>query len=277
MLAALGDLVEDIVVRLGGPINVASDTHAVITRRRGGSAANVAAVAAGIAREARFIGQVGDDADGDRLIAELACEGVDVSFVRHRGRSGKIAVLVDERGERTMLTDIGASRALDSPDPAWLDDVDVLHVPFYSLAEEPIASTAATTIKWAHERSVAVSVDLSSVALLEALGERAVLAQLKRLRPTVVFANADEAALLGIAGPVVDAMTFVKRGPAPATVFTSNGELTVAATAIGDVDDTTGAGDAFAAGVLTHGDWQHDARGACEAGHESAAALVAAR
>ncbi|RLE21703.1 MAG: sugar kinase, partial [Actinobacteria bacterium] len=48
MLATLGDLVEDIVVRHDGPINDASDTIATITRRRGGSAANVASVAAGL-------------------------------------------------------------------------------------------------------------------------------------------------------------------------------------------------------------------------------------
>ena len=53
MLATVGDLVEDVVVRLGGPIHVASDTEAVIERRRGGSAANVAAVAARINGAAR--------------------------------------------------------------------------------------------------------------------------------------------------------------------------------------------------------------------------------
>ena len=42
VLAAVGDLVDDIVVRLAGPVNAASDTDAVVTRRLGGSAANVA-------------------------------------------------------------------------------------------------------------------------------------------------------------------------------------------------------------------------------------------
>ena len=31
--------------------------------------------------------------------------------------------------------------SLDDPDPAWLDGVDVLHVPVYSLVDEPIATT----------------------------------------------------------------------------------------------------------------------------------------
>ena len=40
MLATLGDLVDDIVVHFGGPINVATDTPAIVSRRRGGSAAS---------------------------------------------------------------------------------------------------------------------------------------------------------------------------------------------------------------------------------------------
>lgn len=46
MIGTLGDLVEDIAVRLQGPLNVASDTEAHIRRRRGGSAANTAVAVA---------------------------------------------------------------------------------------------------------------------------------------------------------------------------------------------------------------------------------------
>ena len=173
MLATVGDLVDDIVVRLGGPINVASDTDAVIERRRGGSAANVAVVAARISGSSRFLGQVGDDPAGSALLEELAAEGVDVSDVRRHGRTGSIIVLVDSRGERSFLTDPGAARvarAIRSRDGSTR--VDVLHVPLYSLAGGPIAATAATLIEWAHARSIAVSIDLSSLAVIEARRRR---------------------------------------------------------------------------------------------------------
>ena len=42
VLASLGDLLEDVVVRIDDPVNVATDTDAHITRRRGGSATVVA-------------------------------------------------------------------------------------------------------------------------------------------------------------------------------------------------------------------------------------------
>lgn len=273
VLATLGDLVEDVVVRVDDPVNVATDTDAHITRRRGGSAANVAAAAARSGHRARFIGQVGDDPIGAALIDDLAADGVDTSFVRRGGRTGTIAVLVDTTGERTMLTDRGACTDLDPPEPMWLEGVATLHVPMYSLVGEPLATTATTTIGWARDRDIDVSIDVSSVALIEAGGAAVVLASLRRLDPAVVFANADEARALGITGAIARAVTVVKRGAASAEVFVADERYEVPATPVAAVGDTTGAGDAFAAGFLS-ADWRDDVVAATHAGHRSAAAAI---
>lgn len=272
MLASLGDLVDDIVVRVGDPLNVASDTVARIDRRRGGSAANVAEAAARIGAPARFLGQVGDDAIGVALVAELAATGVDTSCVRRRGRTGTIVVLVDPTGERSMLTDRGACPLLDEPDPSWLDGVTTLHVPLYSLVGEPLASTARTLVGWCHESLVPVSIDVSSVALIESTGADAVTRWLDDLRPSVVFANADEAVALAIEAPVAGAVTVVKRGSHPAVVFAGGTRHDVPTEPM-VAADTTGAGDAFAAGFLLS-DWRRDVRAACHAGHRSARRLI---
>lgn len=283
MLAALGDVVDDIVVRVSGAapaaaVHVGADTEATIIRRRGGSAANVASIAGRLSGAARFLGQVGDDAIADVLLGELAADGVDVSRVRRRGRTGAIVVLVDATGERSFLSDPGSARQLDRPDPAWLGGVDVLHVPLYSLVDEPMASTATTLIGWAHERGIAVSVDASSVTVLEAFGVPRALALLADLRPQAVFANGDEARLLGIDAPLGAAVTFVKNGPEPAVVYApGTAPAVVAATPVDHVSDTTGAGDAFAAGVLTSADWPADPTVACAAGHRAAADLLRSR
>jgi len=278
MLASLGDLVEDVIVRLDGPVNVASDTHATISRRRGGSAANVVARAAALGHPTRFLGQVGTDAIGTALIADLHDDGVDASMVRRGGSTGTIVALVDHLGERSMLTDRGACLDLDDPDPSWLDGVSTLHVPFYSLATGPIAAAASTVIDWAHERNVPVSIDVSSTAIMHEVGIDEVVRRLAGAHPNVVLANADEAAALQIDGPVVGALTVVKRGPRSVLVHHVDGStIEVPATAVPGVNDTTGAGDAFAAGLLTFDGWVDDPIPACNAGHRAAAELLRSR
>ena len=143
MLGSVGDLVEDVVVRLHERVNEASDTRATVIRRRGGSAANVVAAACRAGGRARFIGQVGNDAVGRVLTDALVAEGADV-VVRRAGRTGTIVVLVDVVGERTMLSDRGSCTDLADPQPQWLDGLHTLHIPYYSLVGEPLATTAAT-------------------------------------------------------------------------------------------------------------------------------------
>jgi sugar/nucleoside kinase (ribokinase family) len=277
MLATLGDLVEDMVVHLDGPIRIASDRSARITRRRGGSAANLTATAAFLGHPCRFIGQVGDDTIGRALVAELGAAGVDTSCVRFAGTTGTIVVLVDDQGERSMLTDRRACLELDRPDEVWLDGVTILHVPLYSIAAPPLSETAITLIDRAHRLGIPVSIDASSVAVIESFRPDVLRSLLVRLAPTVVFANADEAAALGD-DSVAAALTVVKRGARSAMIHRPGVRpVHVPAESIGQVTDTTGAGDAFAAGYLTSDDWQHDPETACVAAHGAAADLIRRR
>lgn len=277
MLGAVGDLIEDIVVYLGGPVRLASDTQARITRRRGGSAANVCVAAAQLEGSARFLGQVGDDRTGDGLLSELETAGVEAP-VRRRGRTGTIVVLVDERGERTMLSDRGASTELAEVDPVWLDGLHTLHVPVYSLVVEPLASAAMSLVAQAHRQEIRISIDASSVGVIEAFGVDALVGRLAALRPHVLLANEDEAACLGAAGlaRVGAEVTVVKRGAAPASVQRAGAApVDVPGHHLGQVRDTTGAGDAFAAGFLVGLAAGADPVEATRRGHHTAARTLA--
>lgn len=253
LLGSVGDLVEDVVVHLHEQVNVASDTRATVIRRRGGSAANVVAAACRAGGAARFIGQVGDDATGRGLTDALLAEGASAIVVR-AGRTGSIIVMLDPTGERTMLSDRAACTDLADPSPEWLDGLDTLHIPYYSLIGEPLATTTSTLAEWASERGIRISIDTSSAAVLHHVGPATALKRIRSLRPAVVLANELEAAALGPElhpDHLHGALVIIKQGSQPAIVLQAgHPPVEVPAEVVANVRDTTGAGDAFAAGLL---------------------------
>lgn len=280
VLAVIGDLVEDIVVWASEPVRHGTDTAARVFRTRGGSAANVAALAAPLV-PTRFIGAVGPDAAGDALIAELSAAGADVR-VQRRGTTGAVVVIVDPAGERTMFPDRGASALLESPDPAVLDGVAWLHVPSYGFEREPARGAVLGLIAEARRRGASVSIDASSTGLIASLGVESMLGLATELAPEVLFANETEAALLGLGdgGPAAAAAArtlVVKHGPEPTHVFERGSRVaTVPVAPVPGARDLTGAGDAFAAGFLAATLSGGSVVEAVLAGHARAAAVIVA-
>jgi len=275
LLGVVGDLVEDIIVWSECELRPATDNPSRITRTRGGSAANVAALAASAGIGARFIGRVGADAAGSQLIDALAATGVDVRAQRH-GRSGTVVVLVDGTGERTMFPDRAAAAELSEVPEAWLESLGILHATSYSFAADPAAGATIALTQAARRAGIEVSLDASSTGLLEDLGIARYLDYVRTISPTIFFANASEAAMLELdEPPFAKMLRIVKDGSRPTTVLSPDGSRSEVPVALVDgVRDATGAGDAFAAGFLAAHLCGSDVLAAVNAGHALARSVL---
>ena len=254
----VGDVVDDVLVRPLGETAVASDTEAEIDRQPGGSAANVAAWLGHAGADVVFVGRVGAQ-DVRRHTAALAAYGVDARLApdEHR-RTAAIVLLVDPAGERTMYVDRGANAGLvpsDVPDAGW-QDTGWLHLTGYTFFDPAVRPTARHLVERAVALGVQVSVDPSSSAFLRA-ADGAFLGWVEGA--SLVTPNLEEAIVLtGRSAPEEAARALLAY--VPEVVVTcgrdgvlwtsrSSGPLWVGAIST-EIIDTTGAGDAFCAGLL---------------------------
>jgi ribokinase len=244
VILSIGDLLLDITIIPDGPLRPDDDRKSRIGVGGGGQAANFCAWTAALGEPVRLVTRVGDDDRGRRLVADLEAKGVEVCPVWADEPTGAIAVLVGPDGQRSMATERGASVGL-SPDDlvqSWFEDVQLIHVPAYSLFLDPLGKAARAAISLIRNSGGMLSIDLSSVAGLEEYGPTRMAYDLARLKPELLFGTAAEVATIGVPAEHLAQVPVIKLGAAGCSVF---GRL-IPAPAIQHVDGT-GAGDAFAA------------------------------
>lgn len=245
-ICVLGDAHLDLVVSLEGPIAQDTDTPARTRLSVGGQAANVAAWVAALGGRGRLVAARATDLAASLVSAELASRGVELVGPVIEGQTGVVVALSDG-GQRSMLTDRGVGPMLtdEQLDPAWIADCSWLHLPAYSLIREPVGKAALAAVAVARARSVRISVDLSSVAAIEAFGVAEFRELISRVAPDLVFGNLAETELVGALAGIEQVR---KLGAAGVLVGGRRYPARPSAAV-----DATGAGDAFAAGYLVGG------------------------
>ena len=263
-LVTLGDVMLDVIVLLDEPLAPGDDVRARTRTGAGGQAANVAAWAASLGADSLVLAKRGDDPAGELVARELAGRGVELAGPVVAGPTGVVVSMVGADGERSMASDRGVAPDFtpEELDPAWLA-CDVLHLSGYALLREPVSHTALLAARLAREQGARISVDVAAWTEIRSYGPVRFRELLDVVAPDVLFATEAEWEMLG--GAYLTAPTgVIKRGARGCIVVTEDARLDLSPVDA-EVVDTTGAGDALAAGFLLGGSLEVAARRGLEA------------
>ena len=233
------------------------------TEMSGGSAGNTMACFTGLGGKGAYIGKVADDELGRIFTHDMRGMGAhfDTRAEENGQPTGRCIVLIDDQGERTMNTFLGAANALspDDIDPHVIENSTVVYMEGY-LFDPPDAKKAFYRAgELAHGAGRKVALTLSDSFCVHR--HKADFLDLARGHVDLLFTNQAEIAAFmdeeesnweqaGRKAAELCETVVVTLGAAGSAVF-EGGEMTrIEAKPVDQVRDVTGAGDAYAAGYL---------------------------
>lgn len=261
MILVLGTIAVDTVINVesmpytGGIVGTDSEK-----KYAGGSSANVSAALNVLGCDVRQAGAVADDEFGKFLMDDLDDIGVDTSavVVRENGVTLHTYIVVDRAGSNFIIANGGTCRkdiAVKELPPEILDDVDV----FYTDMSWP--ETSIHLARECRKNGIKVVYNLQNVPTENSLETGAGIAKMLELADLFIVSKTTllkyentrsaEHALRALVGSATLAEgAIVTLGDEGANWYVNEKCIHVSAFSGLDVVDTTGAGDAYIAGVI---------------------------
>jgi fructokinase len=264
---AMGELLIDFVALESG---VSVGEASGFVKAPGGAPANVAVALARLGHRSGFLTQVGDDPFGHHLEGMLRSAGVDTRGVlfSDRARTALAFVALGADGERSFAFYRNPSADMllhrDALDFSLIDQFDIFHFGSITLIDEPVRTATLEAARYARAHGKRLSYDPnlrralwpSDAAARAGMMDGMALAEIVKVsdEELVFLTGTSEAnALWGAHMKLL----VVTHGAGGATIYTTRERFYAPGFAVQAVD-TTGAGDAFVAGLLhgllTHGE-----------------------
>ena len=282
-ILCIGDAALDVIVKMQTEIHVGSDTTSQISMHGGGAAANTATWLAQLGHSVFFSCRLGDDAAGHAISSEF-----DLWKIEHRKtfleneKTGVVVVLVDDKGDRTMFPDSGANSGISERDLPDLRGFDAAYLSGYSLFNPLSTNGVLRMVNEIKEVGIPLIFDPASVGTMMAFNRKRVIETLAHMDITIM--NEDEARYIADCDSLDEALDFVTDIVSIAVIKTGSSgaiaRIRGSNTVISHADavnaiDTTGAGDAFAAGFIPLWLESKDLLASMNAGNEVARQCVA--
>lgn len=224
------------------------------TLSSGGSAANTIHGLGMLGADTGFIGTIGRDDTGDFFEKDMKRAGVNTLLMRRNSITGTAVALITPDSERTFATHLGAAVELEGEDlnPILFDGYDILYLEGYLIGNFPLIETAC---RLAGERKMIVALDLASYNVVESnLGS---FRNIVTDYVDILFANELEAkAFTGFepdkALPALSDLcevVILKLGAEGSWIKKGQEVIKISSFPV-RCNDTTGAGDLYAAGFL---------------------------
>ncbi|MFJ4223547.1 sugar kinase [Microbacterium sp. NPDC089695] len=232
----------------------------------GGAESNVAIGLARLGVATSWLGRVGDDSLGERVVREIRSERVDVRAVLDPDAATGLMVKERPSAASTAVHYYRAGSAGSRLRPAdlperWVESAALLHVTGITpLLSESATDAVHTAIDSARAAGIRVSFDVNYRSKLAAPAVAGPILRAIAERADIVFGGEDEFSILYPEASAAEAAarlrdagcatTVVKLGPAGAAVVTADEVVEAEGFRIAALD-TVGAGDAFVAGYLS--------------------------
>jgi len=256
VIALIGDTTLDVAVHPARPIRAGGDTPSHITLGVGGQGANVAVRLARLGLSVRLITALAPDTPADLIRSRLADEAIELAPLPAE-RTSVVVALLDGTGERTMLSDRAGVIGNLLP---FLADAAWIHLSGYVLRDSREASGVQSAVDSLAPRP---RLSVAGGSVFDGADLEVFRAALSALIPDLLVLSRDEARAVLAAHPSSLLATAEELAlPGRLAIVTGGAEGSVAVApwldtpiaVVRPVDtpstDTTGAGDAYVAGLI---------------------------